>query len=164
MPLGIRVTTLFLRVMVVALIFPLVALTPSCLISLAIVFAGHADALNTILLAAFSVGFFMVLLATAMGGEWMIQFLRARHSPPDALPRNVMPPHPVRRIGMPLIALLNVYAVLAVLSWLIATLGGFGPANWAWLVFWLVVALVSYLSKRWVNRWVSERETTSLIS
>lgn len=87
----------------------------------------------------------------------MIQFLRARHSPPDSVPRHVMPPHPALKIGMPLITLLNVYAIMAILSWLVAVIGNLAPTNWVWLVFWLVTAVASYLSIQWLKAWSSKR-------
>jgi hypothetical protein len=156
MPVGIRVTTLFLRVMVVALIFPLVAIVPSCLFSLGMVFVA-AGVVNPVLFAALNLGFFLILLATAIGGEWMIQFLRARHSPPNSILRHVMPPHPALKIGMPLITLLNVYAIMAIISWLVAVIGNLAPTNWVWLVFWLVTAVASYLSIQRLKAWSSKR-------
>jgi hypothetical protein len=157
MPAGIRVTTIFLRVMVVALIFPALGGALSSLGYLAVLFGRHASPLNSLLFAVFAFAIFLALLATAMGCEWMIKFLRARHSPPGVLPRRPMPLHPALHIGLPLVQLTAAYSVLALLAWLVAVIGGFAPINWVWLAFWSVVAVASHLTIRWLKDWSSRQ-------
>ena len=152
---------IFLRLMVLALIFPVVGGALACLGYLAIIFGRHASPLNALLLVLFGFGFFLAVLATAIGCEWMIRFLRARHSLPDAVPRPAMPPHPAIQIGLPLVRITGIYSVLALLAWLVAAIGGFTPINWAWLVSWLVIAVASLLAIQWLKAWPSRADHPS---
>jgi len=145
MPIGVRMTVVFLRVMLIALIVPVMSGALSSLIHLGIIFGRHASPLNSLLLAGLNFGVFLAFLATAIACEWMVRFLRARHSPPDLLPRPIMPAHPAIQIGLPLLRGLGIYSILALLAWLVAVIGGFAPINWAWLVSWLIAGCGSFI-------------------
>ena len=140
MPVGIRLTILFLRIMLVCMMILLVGGLLTCLGSLWWAAKSGEDFLGALKRSVGSLGGFVALFATARGTEWMWHFLRARHSPQEG-PLGGMPRHPAIVIGHPSLHIIFAYSILSLGVWVILKIGQFVPMTWAWPVFWWVVAV-----------------------
>lgn len=140
LPMGVRVTTVFLRVFCVAMLLPLLIASLAAMASL-VMGSFESDLVSAaFLLSGATMGSFLVLLVLALGSDWLAKHLRYTATMvPGEGPGFPRPIHPVRQIFLPPLGCVMAYAFLAVLVWLPSTLQTAPSETWPWPVAWSVV-------------------------
>jgi len=152
MPVGIRAAIVFLRVFVVLMYIALFFGLLYCGVLLVAMSHEERISLRSIGESTLVLGVSIALLMTTASGEWMARFLETRFSPPKDGVVCPIQRHPVRVIGAPVLFTIFSYSFVAVLSWCLAKIIGY-PCNWAWLIFWTVVAVGTLYASRLLRRY-----------
>lgn len=121
-PRGVRLTILFLRVILGLTILALVLALFSCLASLLMAAKTGVNFLHALIQSLIGLGVFVALFCMASAADWMSQFLRARYLPPEMLTSGP-PRHPAVLIGVPTLQVVWLYSICDVLVWAVVKIG-----------------------------------------
>ena len=139
LPLGVRVTVVFLRVFCIAMFLPLLIAALAAMAGL-VSRSFAADLMSgAFLLSAAPLGIFLALMMMALGSDWLARYLKTTSPGFVWSTRFQRPVHPARQIFMPPLGCLMGYAVIAVLVWLPSTFQTSPAETWAWPVTWCAI-------------------------
>lgn len=139
LPLGPRLTVLFLDLSALVLSLPALAFAVACLT--AVRHAAHrpADILQALAESCQPLGILSCLLAMILGACWLAILIRARHAIDPSSARWPQPPQ--LSIAYPMLMVAEAHAGLSLLAWIVVKVIGFWPTTWIWPAFWLMVLI-----------------------
>jgi hypothetical protein len=152
-PLGARLSLVFLNAIVIILVPPTALAALVCLVALVKVAAiGPAPGAvpAAIVTSLFMLAGFCGLLGILLGACWLALIVRAPHGDPA---RARWPDHPGRVVARPLLVVGQAYSILAIAAWITILIAAGGAASsWPWLCFWVPFGIGCRLLSRRIDR------------
>jgi hypothetical protein len=135
LPLGVRVTIIFLRMFCFAMFLPILV---AGLAAMAGLVSGSFDGdliSGGFLFATGALGVFLAMMMMALGCDWLARHLKATTAG-EWNTRIQCPVHPARQIFLPPLGCLMAYAFLCVLVWLSSIVQTPLAETWPWPAVW----------------------------
>lgn len=150
-PLGIRLTLQFLRLLLVVMVFPLLGAAVVATISLIAGATSPAPASQTMAFGLMGLGSFVVMLTLVTGTVWMECHLN--QSPVSFVShwKAGHPDHPARKLILPAVGSVAFYGYAAVLLWIAAHVGPDMGLNFGWPIMWSSLAAGATLLLRYLK-------------
>jgi hypothetical protein len=148
LPLGLRITMGFVRLVAMVMILPLVGAAFGALFTVlggAIAENPVPEALLTALVLVILTG---VMLAMIGGAGWLVEHMKCRHL---GLAGNRRA-HPGRQVCLPTLMVIAIYGLVAVLSWIPSNLKNDFVRTYPWAVVWSCISTGAVLLARHLDR------------
>lgn len=150
-PLGIRLTLQFLRMLMVAMVVPLMGSAILAVMSLFLVTMSSVPAPSAQLLSLMGLGSFVLVLTMLMGATWLECHLNQSAIPFASSWFATPPTHPARLLILPALGSTAFYGSAAVVLWIAANLGP-GPVRApGWPIVWGIAAVAATVLRRHLN-------------
>jgi hypothetical protein len=151
MPLGIRITLQFLRLLMVVLIFPLLGACLLAFLSLIVGALSTASFPASMIPSLTGLGGFIVVLTLITGCSWIECHLNQSPVPFASTWATGRPDHPARKLILPAIGSIAFYGYAAVLLWIAAHVGTGPEQNYGWPGTWGCLAVAATLLYRYLK-------------
>jgi len=150
-PLGMRLTPLFLRLLALAMIVPLLGSCLFAFVSLIVGVPPLSSFPRSLLFSCMGLGSFLLVLTMMTGIAWLESHLNRSDVPFASSWVANRPGHPARRWVLPAVGGVALYGYLAVLMWIVATLEREGAPSIGWPLIWGTVAIGATILLRYLR-------------
>jgi hypothetical protein len=151
-PLGIRLTLQFLRLLMVVMVFPLLGACMLAFLSLIVGVLPTASFPRAMVLSLSGLGSFIGMLSLMTGAAWMECHLNQSPVPFATAWVAGRPDHPARKLILPAVGSIACYGYAAVLLWLAVHVGSISEGTFlGWPIIWGSVAVAATLLHRYLK-------------
>lgn len=140
-PLGMRLTLMFLRLLALAMIVPLIGSCLLAFVSLIVGVSPLASFPRSLLFGLMGLGSFLLVMTMMTGIAWLESHLNQSDVPFASSWVATRPGHPARRLVLPAVGGVALYGYLAVLFWMVASMEKEGDPSIGWPLTWGTVAI-----------------------
>jgi hypothetical protein len=151
MPLGIRLTLQFLRLLMVVMIFPLLGAGFLAFMSLMVGAFSSAPVPESLAFSLMGLGSFVLMLTMITGTAWMECHLNQSPVPFASAWVAGRPAHPARKLILPPVGCIAFYGYAAVLLWIPSHLDEGSDRTFGWPLVWGSAAVVATLLHRYLK-------------